>query len=70
MTRRDYQLLAQVLRTSDQRARGDAERAGVAIVAKLLLQELAMESPRFRVDKFCEATGISELSPEEARNGI
>lgn len=62
MTRKDYELIAKVLKTQLELSRGFGEEDGEAAVKNIvfdLMADLAKENPRFDRVRFLSACGVN-----------
>lgn len=67
MTRKDYVVIAAIIRSNMDRANED-ERWRLQVVADELASAFAAENPRFDTDKFLEACGAPVFKTAEWRN--
>lgn len=60
MTRKDYELLAEVIRTSRKVTTGETVLVSVEHLANTLATELEIENPRFDRARFLSACGLED----------
>ena len=60
MTRKDYELLAEVIRTSRKVTTGETALVSVEHLANTLATELEIENPRFDRARFLSACGLED----------
>jgi hypothetical protein len=70
MTRKDYELIAQILKAQIELSRSYGETDGELAVVNIaydLADSLALDNPRFNRERFLIASGVNESPLEVAR---
>lgn len=59
MTKKDYELIAEVIKTSRKVTQGETVLVSVAHLANTLATDLEIQNPRFNRSTFLKACGVS-----------